>query len=446
MKCQRITYTYPDGTLQRVAVARPESWEKLNFRSLSYEEPALSGFGDIYQNYLIPACPWIFGNLVLLRLPEAVELPDLPMECGHLGRVADRLTALCYRLKRGAYIQNGKPVFLEERLAGIWKELEKRDCIRIVRGKLPTTQFIPVGTLGGYLSAQPGKLKVNASFFIMDPFDCATEFDHVGQPVGLRVRDGVVESPPLFGREALLIFEDGVRIEAPSLESLELSIGLQRYRHGENARFFSRPEYLFTPGGNGKRLVIVGDRVEAVVNGGAVTVPASGFVMCAGGDCNVCPGDKVIYHGMEAVCFGIQVGNSILRKGEKTLSFRSRFYNIRALQPVPYPPCLYPLDFDNARAARIALGADREGKPVILWAEGAPKLGYVPGVHSRGATLKDMASLCQKAGMFDAVNLDGGGSAQMLFGNRRLLSVSDRSALDGSEQERAIPLALTIDL
>ena len=152
----------------------------------------------------------------------------------------------------------------------------------------------------------------------------------------------------------------------------------------------------------------------------------------------------MIYRGMEDVSFGIQVGNSILRDGVKTDRFRSRFYNIRHLEPVPFPPSLYPMDFNKARAARIALGADKNGRPLLLWAEGAGKNRYVPGEDSCGASLKEMADLCAEAGMVNAVNLDGGGSAQILLQNQRWLKISDRKAEDNSEAERPVPLALTI--
>ena len=78
----------------------------------------------------------------------------------------------------------------------------------------------------------------------------------------------------------------------------------------------------------------------------------------------ISPGDEVTYHGLKDVQFGIQVGNSIIVKGVKTEKFISKFYNIRKLERVPYPPSLYPMDFTGARAARIALGADKEGRPV----------------------------------------------------------------------------------
>ena len=46
--------------------------------------------------------------------------------------------------------------------------------------------------------------------------------------------------------------------------------------------------------------------------------------------------------------------------------------------------------------------------------------------------------------MVDAVNLDGGGSAQILVDNRRSLMISDRNAPDASEAERPVPMGLIV--
>ena len=102
------------------------------------------------------------------------------------------------------------------------------------------------------------------------------------------------------------------------------------------------------------------------------------------------------------------------------------------------------MDFHKSRAARIALGADKDGKPILLWAEGAAKIGHTPGTDSRGATLSDMAQFCADAGMVNAVNLDGGGSAQMLVAGKRALQLSDRDPKTHAETERPVPLALTV--
>ena len=435
-------YTYPDGEIQRVQIVRPGSWDALEFWKLAYEEPALDCFADIYRLYLVPACPWLFGNMVLFRLPEDVQT-KFPMETKY-GHLADRLTAAAAALRSGVKICRGKPVFSDEKLRAFWEELEARRCIRVVSGRLPITTIIPVGPLAGYLSKNraDAALKANASFFIMDRFDCATVFDHIGTPLGLQVKDGRVLNPPLYDREALLVKKDGtVTVEPVSVKRLE--IAGQTWCVGEDATLHTRPRRARVVG-NGKKLVIVGCHVAAVCEGKA-DIPASGFALCPEGACAAKPGDRVIYRGLEDVAFGIQVGNSILRNGEKTLFFRSKFYNIRHLEPVPYPPSLYPMDFRGARAARMALGADEAGKPVLLWAEGAAKLGHRPGADSRGATLADMADFCADAGMVNAVNLDGGGSAQLLLGNKRSLLISDRKGTDMTEAERPVPLALSIE-
>ena len=224
---------------------------------------------------------------------------------------------------------------------------------------------------------------------------------------------------------------------------LTLRISDQVLVSGENCRIFTRPHHARSPMGTAQALVIVGNRVEAVGKG-SLPVPASGFVLCPDSPVKATPGDQVTYCGLEDVCFGIQVGNSILKDGIPTEKFLSSFYNIKKCEPVPFPPSLYPMDFDHARAARIALGADKDGRPMILWAEGAAKFGYVAGKGSCGASLKEMCHLCAEMGMVHAVNLDGGGSAQILLKNHRSLEISDRNREDHSQAERPIPLGLIV--
>ena len=440
------TFSYPTGEIQRVHVVRWENWSQLDFLKLPYAPDALDCFYNVYRLFLVPACPWLFGHLVMFHIPDDLDVP-FSRETGKYGAVGDSLTAAAAALQQGVQIKNGKPVFRNGQVKAFWEALEKRNSIRIVSGKLPVTTVIPVGDAPGYLSGTEcdAAMKVNANFFIMDRFDCATIYDHVGTPFGLRVKDGEVLDPPLFGREALLVRKNGsVSVECPDVRDLTIEIGGQAYRHGENAVIFSRPERLRTPPKKGKKLIVVGCRVAAVTDHSAPQIPASGFVLYPEGPCHAKPGDRVIYRGMEDVTFGIQVGNSIVKNGVKTNKFLSRFYNLRHLEPVPFPPSLYPMDFDNARAARIALGADSDGKPMLLWAEGAAKLGYVKGEGSCGASLKEMAEICHSVGMHNAINLDGGGSAQILINNRRSLLISDRKKEDHSEAERPVPLGLIV--
>ena len=439
------TITYPNGDIQRIQTLRWDSWQQLEFFRPTPSPDALVSFERIYRKFLVPACPWIFGNLVLFRLPEDLPL-NLPMVSGKYGSLSSPLTAATAVLEEGLSFRMGRPVFRTPLAQALYRHLEAKNLVYVVRGKLPITTLIPVtNTCGRLTETEPdAPLKVNAHFFIMDRFDCATGYDQVGTPFGLCVKDGVVETPPLYRREALLVRRDGsVSVETPELSQLQIEVEGTVYTPGVNCRLYTRPERARTPSGCGKALVVIGRRVAAV-HRGSIPIPASGFVLRPTEPPSAQPGARVTYRGMEDILFGIQVGNSILRRGEKTETFRSPFYNIRRLEPIPYPPSLYPMDFRKGRAARIALGADAGGKPMLLWAEGAPKLGHIPGKTSCGASLHDMARLCSDAGMVNAVNLDGGGSAQILLSNRRSLEISDRKETDHSQAERPIPLGLIL--
>jgi exopolysaccharide biosynthesis protein len=65
-------------------------------------------------------------------------------------------------------------------------------------------------------------------------------------------------------------------------------------------------------------------------------------------------------------------------------------------------------------------------------------------VGSRGASLLELARFCEEEGYVDIVNLDGGGSAQILIDGKRHLQISDRYPSD-EEAERPIPRVLVID-
>ena len=447
MNSQIKTLSYPNGEIQRVQLVRPDSWDSLHFFRPRHTGPVLEQIANIYRTYLVPACPWIFGQMVLFSLPEdcATRLPTVSKRYGAL---ADPLTAAAAALEEGVQFIGSKPQFSSEIAEALWQELEDRHCVQIVSGRLPFTKIIPVGRALGPMTAsgETAALKVNASFFILDCFDCATAYDHVGTPFGLCVKDGVILAPPLYHREALFVKRNGdICVRVPELEELVIEIGGKRYQPGRNAEIITRPTRRKTQRRAGQELVIIGDHVAAVHDGGATPIPASGFVLRPAEFCSVAPGDTVVYHGMEDVLFGIQAGNSIVRQGEKTKGFISPFYNIlNPLQRIPFPPSLYPLNFKKKRAARIALGADAEGRPLLLWAEGAGKLRYEKGRDSRGASLSELGEICTDLGMVNAVNLDGGGSAQILLQNERSLRLSDRDPKDNSEMERAVPLGLMV--
>ena len=55
-----------------------------------------------------------------------------------------------------------------------------------------------------------------------------------------------------------------------------------------------------------------------------------------------------------------------------------------------------------------------------------------------------MADIAVELGLRNAINLDGGGSAQILVDNVRTLRISDRNKEDNSDAERLVPLGLVV--
>ncbi len=442
MDTEIIIVKRPDGETERLQTVRLPDWECLEFFRPQPAEDPLPGLLRIYRQFIVPAFPWIFRQMVLVRMPERRQGPA----DGGLSDPEARLLAAAETLRKGLLLVRGEPRFRTEEARLLWKELEREGFLGTACGKLPFTQIIPVSENMGFLSESEdtARLKVNASFFIMDPFDCASPYDSVGTPFGLCVKNGEILSPPLYGREALLVRGSGrVSVEKPSLRDLVIGIGGKTFREGKNAEILTRPACRRTVRGKEAEAVVIGRKVIAVSSCGGLPVPAAGFVLRSPELAGISEGTEVRYHGQEDVIFGIQAGSSLLRDGVRSGGFLSPFYNVRGLRRTAFPPSLYPLNYEKDRAARIALGADKEGCPVLLWAEGAPKVGARKGVTSCGASLSETEEYCMTAGMVNAVNLDGGGSAQILLHGKRYLELSDRKE-DGSEQERPVPLGLTV--
>ena len=91
----------------------------------------------------------------------------------------------------------------------------------------------------------------------------------------------------------------------------------------------------------------------------------------------------------------------------------------------------------------MVLAADKDDRPVVIWAEGCSKLGYKRGEESAGASLLEIAEYCHLLGLKNAVNLDGGGSAEIFLDGKIEMKVSAR-LLDGTPAERPIPLGLIV--
>ena len=450
------TYSFENGEIERVQSVSGFSWDELSFLRPSFNPAGFERITTLYSRFIVPRARYIFGRMVLFTVPVDYVIPkevtDFRLSgtknaklSGHASANAKTLLT-AYLSKNIRLNGKGVPHFRNALSKQIWEDLSKKGCLSVICGLLPFTRFLQVDSLAGFLSENEpdAAIKVNASFFVMDAFDVGCFSDRISTPLGLCVKDGKVLNPPLFDREALLVSCDGsVTVRPFSLSELTFTINGTAFP--SNTRLFERPRRTRVFCAHGKYALIIGTHVDAVFNSGLIRVPESGFILKLPASANVSPGDEVTYNGAEKIKFGISVGNSILIDNTATTEFLSRFYRIRKqLGFRAFPPSLYPHNFEHARAPRIAIGADSQNNPVILWAEGPGKFGYEKGKGSVGASLSEMIAYCRDAGMANAVNLDGGGSAQILLNNLRSLEVSDRDSTTCSEIERAVPMGLFV--
>lgn len=441
------TYEFENGELERVQSVSGFTWDELSFMRPSFNPEGYNRIVNLYTKFIVPYAPYIFGRLVLFMVPADYQIPSEVLNSRLSATDKTRLTA--YLSKHIRLDRKGLPHFKTAAARQIWNDLSEKSCLSVVCGNLPYTKFLRVDSTIGFLTETEtdATLKVNSSFFVMDCFDVGSFSDRLGTPLGLCIKDGNVLNPPLFSREALLVKTDGtVEIRPVELSELTFSINGTTYSAADSSvRIFERPSRFKVSANGFKCAAIIGNRVDAVYTHGIVSVPESGFILKFSKNVQVAPGDEVVYGGFNDIKFATSVGNSILINDIPTTVFKAKYYNIRKQFGFrSFPPSLYPLDFEGARAPRIALGADAQNRPVILFAEGAGKFGYEKGKGSVGASLSEMITYCRDAGMTNAINLDGGGSAQILLNNQRSLEVSDRNKSDFSEVERAVPMGLFV--
>ncbi|MCR5310557.1 MAG: phosphodiester glycosidase family protein [Lachnospiraceae bacterium] len=447
IKSKTRIFNYEGGEIQRVQCVYPESWESLDFFNLSGDPDAFKALCDFYGFHVVAKHPAVFGRMVFFKRNDDIPIPESMGKYIDPG-VEDPLLKVASAFRKCLKVKKNNSICCKDpEISDYIRKLTDLGCLRILSGKLPHTMILPVGDTLGFMSKtlRDAAFKVNASFFVMDCFDVASPYDIIGTPFGMCIKNGVMLSPPLFGREALTVTKDKeIRIAKPQITDYSLSVGNTEFIHGVNCEFLERPAKAKVTLKGKTGIAIVGRKVVAVKSSGRMDIPASGFLIRTESAHGILAGAKVTYKGCEDLLFAVQTGNSIMIDGKETEGFISGFYNIKKPWTVSYPPSLYPLNYERARAARIALGADKDGNPMLVWLEGKSKAKYISGMESTGASLSETVKICRELGMHNGVNLDGGGSAQILLNGQRELRISDRNLEDNTEHERPVPLGLCV--
>lgn len=444
MKSQTIVTAHPNGEIQRYQVVTDFAWDQVHFHSPGFDRRSIAEIARLYRINILPKNPQRYGTLVFFTLPEGMAHPferQIGTTIVYSANVAASM-ALNAMAVQGTISHEGSFSSEEQGIAAFLNNLQEEGLLEVVRGEGRGLRFLPISERMGFASKIEASLAVNTHFFLMDPTDLDSPYCELGTPYGLMLKDGVVMMPPLNGRPCFVVDGDGAsHIERLSLDDLGVEVDAVVYTDGEGCRFYSRQTHRVTPPSSGSDLVIVEARVVAVHDGGSTTIPMAGFVLAL--DSKIKLGESAVhYHGFEEYRFGIQVGPSMMQRGTMVDHLDCPFYDAQR-DPIPFPSTVYPLPFESARAARIAIGTESTGEPLLIWAEGASKCRYVAGQCSSGASLLELALFCNGQGYEDVLNLDGGGSAQIVLGKKRELYISDRYD-NNDEAERPVPMLLVI--
>lgn len=420
MKSIVKTFKLENDEIQRVQVVTLDDWDSLEFFNPVFSKDALINMTKLFKDFYVKKHPFLFGTLYLYHIPQDYELPFV------VDGIKDKYIASRIYLKENFNTPEAKSFI---------KDLKEKGYLYVVKGLLPfVREFMPFKNIG-FLSNKQATLKVNTSFFSLLSPDVKSKYDIYGTPVGMYVKDGEVLNPPLFNREAFIVYEDG-EVTIRKINLGELDIGIE-------GKIYERINYKKTPKSNDYDLVVIGDEIVAINKGGNSEVPSTGFVINTKEDYHFV-GEKILYQGLEDVVFGIQCGNSAIINNKGIYSFKSKFTNILRLEN-DIPPSLYTLDYEKDRQPRMALAQTSRNKPMLIWFEGKSKFHYEKGKDSVGASLKEVALILEKLKVKNAINLDGGGSAQIIIDNCRNLRISDRDKKTNKEVERPVPVGIFIE-
>lgn len=430
--------------IQKYQLVTGFKWDDLIFKSPTFNVNIIASMSRLYRVNIIPKDPNSYGLLIFYNI-NGLQL-NLNRNTD-IGYIYDDQVLLNYYFNKAynekkVIIEQFRLIFEDTKLHDIYNALLAKNLIAFAQGNLDTVTFFPVSKNMGYLSdINSRSLTVNSHFFLMDMTDIDSPYDELGTPHGLALHDSKISLPPLNHRECLLVdYNNNVVIKKVEVNNLDIKIDNYIFKNKENASFYYRPKTRVTPRCSGSAIVIIRDKVVAIKEGGQVVVPMAGFVIQVNFTVSLKFLDVSYLGEVENYKFGLQVGPAMMIDYRQVTKLECPFYNGVG---TPFPSTVYPLDFNNGRAARIGLG-EKDGKPILIWAEGAGKLGYIKGKESCGASLLEFSSFCKSMGIKNLINLDGGGSAQIIYKGKRLLKIADRENDAITEAERPVPIALIL--
>ena len=249
----------------------------------------------------------------------------------------------------------------------------------------------------------------------------ATYFAGSGDMIGMVKIDGQMAGTTYYNRTAFGIMPDGRPVfgrvsysGTASLGSVTQSVGGVDCERGENSLVIYNKWYGSRTRTNeyGMEYVVSNGRVTAI-NTGNSEIPADGYVVSA--------------HGTVADAFsGVKVGDRANIQQDLGSPWND------AVDIMGAGPCLvhngqvnvtaadeeFPGDIRYGRAPRSAVAVLKNGNYLFAVVDGRQS-------SSHGLTLTEWAELLKKVGAQEAMNLDGGGSSDLVVGGQVQNSPSD---------------------
>ena len=269
----------------------------------------------------------------------------------------------------------------------------------------------------------PGRETVSS---ISDRMDAAaainaTYFAASGDLIGVEKMDGRVVGTTYYKRSAMGIREDGSAVFGKisydgtvRLGGIAQGVGGVDCERGADMLVLYNRAYGWSTGTNeyGKEYTVQNGRVTAIRTGGS-PIPADGVV--------------VSVHGAAADAFaGVKVGDAAeiveemepMWKDVPTIVGAGPRLVEDGRVHVTADEERFPNDIRVGRAPRSAVGVTADGNYILAVVDGRQ-------AHSVGLTLTAWAELLKKLGAYQAINLDGGGSSELVVGGAIQNSPSD---------------------
>ena len=243
-----------------------------------------------------------------------------------------------------------------------------------------------------------------------------------GEILGLLKIDRTLVSTPDTPRTSFGVLPDGKiifdapaftgHVELPDKTKIPID-GVNRGR-GESELILYNPYYAFwtlTAGGGREYLVRDGRIVDirndnSVIPEGTVVLSASGRQAWLMADLKIGDPLKIVQTlgpVWDKVVQAVGAGPSLVKNGEIYMTTLGEEFGS---------------DVAGGRAPRTALGITKDGKAILVVVDGRSR-------SSVGYTLLELAQFMLEQGAVEAMNLDGGGSSQMIVGSQIVNAPSD---------------------